>query len=550
MMNNDELDYEQTAIVDPTTQKPVMESVSNLPAEVPERAPVDVGIAPSPQYQEQQAQAPVDPVEQEKEAYIGRMREVNNTASVSKYADARKQEGSGYNYRTYGDESDRWWETIKMGAAAFIMSGGNPAAALLGAFTAYSGQEDAQHRESQIKYLEEKGYAPEAIDAWVESGDNRYLAESPKKSPYLSVGGGLVFDTEKGVYLEQPGSKAKDTAELVMKDGSKVLIRIDPATQKPVIDPSTGKPEIVREVSLKTDKSGTGTGSASSSVNQFEELGLPQRVGKHQGVDGKTYEVKQSTSGKLYVAGVDDEGGEGDYKPTKLSAGSEKNRDLAYDTSTDLSTKADSFDAKAAELDELVKSGNYRSGIFGKGVSYVLGALGQQDDVEAAKSDYRALRNDAVIQAMPPGPASDNDIRIFSSGFPDDSWSGEKQAAWLRGRAKVMRYKADLENFKGDYYSKHNGLGMSDGKTFSEHRKAFIDNTLSEKYAPKGKQAPARDRNVVQQEAKARNTPKQAPAQGDAAVARQADQYDQVKNGYGLKKGADPKLKSSWVKLS
>lgn len=387
-------------------------------------------------------------MERQRDAYLAQYQQAKADASSTVI-----QGKDGYQYTPQMTDGDKWKDTLLKGAAALFMTA-MPAAGIAAAAMTWMGNSDRQHRQGQIRHLEEKGYKGKDIQAWIDSGDHRLLAEDKVDNKFVSLGAGKMGNVQTGEILggtTGDGKKIRDKVDL----GDKV--RVWYVGEEGYTDIPKGK---------LPNASGDDTGVS----DQFAALSVPRRVGTHQGNDGKQYKVKQSTTGKLYIEGLD----ESSTTPNKISAGAEKNRDEAYSIASDLSAKADAFDAKATELTELVNSGKYRSGIYGKGVSWVLGALGSQDDVEGAKSDYRALRNDAVIQAMPPGPASDNDIRIFSSGFPDDSWDGAKQAAWLRGRAKVMRYKADIENFKGDYYSKNNGLGMSDGKTYNEHRKVFI----------------------------------------------------------------------------
>lgn len=257
---DDTLDYSQSDLSVPSAygdQHPNMNADDNTQriAALDEnglQAPVrgEDGVVPEDTRTEAQKLAG----EQEKlrEQYLARYEQAKADASSSTIVGK-----DGYQYAPQMSDTDKWKDTLLKGAAALFMTA-MPAAGIAAAAMTWMGNSDRQHRQQQIRHLEEKGYKGKDIQAWVDSGDHRFLAEEKEK--YLNVGGGLVFDTNKGEYVERPEGmgEQKDTAPLTRKDGSKVLIRIDPKTQKPIIDPATGQPEIVREVDATVNQTGTG----------------------------------------------------------------------------------------------------------------------------------------------------------------------------------------------------------------------------------------------------------------------------------------------------
>ena len=90
--------------------------------------------------------------------------------------------------------------------------------------------------------------------------------------------------------------------------------------------------------------------------------------------------------------------------------------------------------------------------------------MGNQDDAQLLKTNFTALRNTLVMANLPPGVASDKDIEIAMSGYPNEEWSGEKIEKFMRGMAKVAALRAEQENARASYMYENQGLdvGFSD----------------------------------------------------------------------------------------
>lgn len=78
---------------------------------------------------------------------------------------------------------------------------------------------------------------------------------------------------------------------------------------------------------------------------------------------------------------------------------------------------------------------------------------GTQDAVTELRKEYNAIRASQAVQNLPPGVASDKDIALALSGFPDENANGEHIASWLTGMAKLEQAKADFADFKASYIS-------------------------------------------------------------------------------------------------
>lgn len=78
------------------------------------------------------------------------------------------------------DTMDRVWNTMFDMGAAFLLSGGNPAAMALAGYASYTKAEDREYRYRQIEEMQRDGYSLDTVRQWVDTGDNRYKAEDRK----------------------------------------------------------------------------------------------------------------------------------------------------------------------------------------------------------------------------------------------------------------------------------------------------------------------------------------------------------------------------------
>lgn len=93
-------------------------------------------------------------------------------------------------------------------------------------------------------------------------------------------------------------------------------------------------------------------------------------------------------------------------------------------------------------------------------------STGSQDAVSELRQEYTRLRNNAGIQALPPGPATDRDIALALSGFPVETGNPQVIASFLRGVAKMKGIEAATENAKAEWLSNNRGLLGRANRTF------------------------------------------------------------------------------------
>lgn len=202
------LDYSQADVAVPAAygdQHPNMVADDNAPriAALDENglqapAPREDGSVPTDTRTEAQKMAGEQ--EQLREQYLARYQQAKADASSSTV-----QGKDGYQYAPVMSDTDKWTDTLLKGAAALFMVG-MPAAGIAAAAMTWMGNSDKQHRQGQIRHLEEKGYKGRDIQAWIDSGDHRFLAEDKVENKYITPGAGRVFDTSTGQWVEAPGA--------------------------------------------------------------------------------------------------------------------------------------------------------------------------------------------------------------------------------------------------------------------------------------------------------------------------------------------------------
>ena len=94
---------------------------------------------------------------------------------------------------------------------------------------------------------------------------------------------------------------------------------------------------------------------------------------------------------------------------------------------------------------------------------FIRGVMGEQTDVDALRLELNDFVNQVMLQRLPPGVASDTDIRIAQRGFPDAYAKPEYIAAYLRGVAKLQAVNSARKAYEARYIGrKRSQIGMLD----------------------------------------------------------------------------------------
>ncbi|WP_294328294.1 hypothetical protein [uncultured Sphingomonas sp.] len=113
-------------------------------------------------------------------------------------------------------------------------------------------------------------------------------------------------------------------------------------------------------------------------------------------------------------------------------------------------TLADDFSASPA-----------RGGAFSDLAEFSKRTFGVQDGVSTLRGRYQQLINNAAIKSLPPGPASDKDIKLAREGFPSPTAPREYIVSWLRGMAKMQDIAAANDNARAEWIAGNGNLGTA-----------------------------------------------------------------------------------------
>ena len=136
----------------------------------------------------------------------------------------------------------------------------------------------------------------------------------------------------------------------------------------------------------------------------------------------------------------------------ELSAHLQKRLSVAGDDAIKSEGNAGQYNALAEQIVGADISGGLFGGSWGEALKDVTGS---QDAKTELRKKYNAIRGLNVVKNLPPGSASDIDVKMALAGFPTDNASGDNIASFLRGLAKLEQANADLNNFKAEYISEH-----------------------------------------------------------------------------------------------
>lgn len=84
--------------------------------------------------------------------------------------------------------------------------------------------------------------------------------------------------------------------------------------------------------------------------------------------------------------------------------------------------------------------------------------FGEQDAVSALRERFKGARNAQVMNSLPPGVASDADIKLAMSGVPGDTASKDNIVSFLRGQTKIQALDAAFQRFKVEYIDQNRTL--------------------------------------------------------------------------------------------
>lgn len=151
----------------------------------------------------------------------------------------------------------------------------------------------------------------------------------------------------------------------------------------------------------------------------------------------------------------------------KLSVSSEKAIRDAETAAAKSEGQKDLALGMAARYSRLKPTG----GAGGKAIENFKTFMGGQDEVSSLKTQFEGLVATGIIGALPPGVASDKDIEMAKSGFPNSGWSAEEIESWLLGRAKLQAFQSERSRFESQWISDNKGDASGWNNAWDELRK-------------------------------------------------------------------------------
>ena len=108
------------------------------------------------------------------------------------------------------------------------------------------------------------------------------------------------------------------------------------------------------------------------------------------------------------------------------------------------STKASIGLARNRQLQQQLITTGKTTGILSDLRTSVLDIAGKRDEEEEVKTAFLRTRNTDIINSLPPGVASDTDVRIFSQGFPAANASKEEILRYLQAEERILAAASDI----------------------------------------------------------------------------------------------------------
>lgn len=346
--------------------------------------------------QPQQGGAPQQPQPQvdDKTEYQQRLLEAQRDASSS----SRDPVGQySYQYKDYEPMGvgNRIFQSMLTYGLSYLATNGDVGASLTASMDFNNTRSDREHRYGQRQYLESRGYNPKDIDAWIKSGDPKLLVAN--KGSWQSAGGGYIYDTQSGEMKHARGS---------------------------------------------------APGGMGKDVDRSVDLGDRVRIYFKDG----TFEdqPKGAAPGRLGSGGAGD-----DIKPLTGNEYSKTNRKYTtdYNTYTNVIKTTGDLIGQISKT----KDADWTTGFLGTAKKTYENLFGGQTEISLLKKEYSEFVGSEILKSLPPGAASDADIRLFASLFPDDTWPREQILSWLRGREKAAKYAAAYTREEARYFNETKG---------------------------------------------------------------------------------------------
>lgn len=174
------------------------------------------------------------------------------------------------------------------------------------------------------------------------------------------------------------------------------------------------------------------------------------RTAEVQGNDGNTYTVQLDRNGNMVGQPL---------LKTNPNVGplGEPQQKTVNDAQTAAASARQTYQNTAYLANQLAAAPDFSSG-FGASVNDTLTKLtGNKDAGQQLRGQLSQFANSAILGELPPGSASDEDVRLVRSGVPSDTASKDTWQAYFSAVGRVQQVAALYQNAKSDYVTANRG---------------------------------------------------------------------------------------------
>lgn len=139
-----------------------------------------------------------------------------------------------------------------------------------------------------------------------------------------------------------------------------------------------------------------------------------------------------------------------DKAGNELSVHLQKRLSQSTDSAIEARSNAQQISGLASEIEKAGFGGGLFGGSWGEALKEY---SGNQDAETELRRRYYAIRGSQVVKNLPPGAASDTDIKLALAGFPADTAGAKEISSFLNGVAKLEEATADFNEFQAQYIS-------------------------------------------------------------------------------------------------
>lgn len=152
----------------------------------------------------------------------------------------------------------------------------------------------------------------------------------------------------------------------------------------------------------------------------------------------------------------------------------------------------------ANKIDDMVSKGQWKAGASGKINEWVNTFVGEGDETTYQRVLYQKQAITQALSVLPPGPASDADMRLVLSTSPDQFSNPQMLSKYLRAASRAQEKLALLNAERSKYLGKYGVKGLQ------EHLEAFYKNgykTPETKDMPSGATLPMEEQPLPESKA-------------------------------------------------